>query len=227
MSATNAESGKLSAAAEQYLEQYGSPLVTNTYLKITILVLAAVCLGLMVAMIKEQRIFSSFRPLVIRINDVGRAEAVDYNSLTYKPQEAENRYFLSRWAQLYYARNHSTVQRDFTQSLFFLNGDLENTVIEQNKKAKAIESFLEDSTAANIDIEVRNVAIEDLRLPPYKARVEFTKIFYSIPDHQEMRREQWTANVVYQFRDQVPANLLPINPLGLTITYFREDQAFE
>lgn len=226
MSATNAER-KLSAAAEQYLEQYGSPLVTNTYLKITILVLAAVCLCLIVAMIKEQRIFASFRPLVIRINDVGRAEVVDYNSLSYKPQEAENRYFLSRWAQLYYARNHSTVRHDFTQSLFFLNGDLENAVIEQNKKAKTIDGFLEDSTAANIDVEVRNVAIEDLRQPPYKARVEFTKIFYSVPDHQEMRRELWTANVVYQFRDQVPANLLPINPLGLTITYFREDQAFE
>ena len=226
MSATNAER-KLSAAGDQYLEQYGSPLVTNTYLKITILVLALVSLGLIAAMLKEQRTFAGFHPLVIRINDVGRAEAVDYTSFTYKPQEAENRYFLSRWTELYYSRNHATVKRDFTHALFFLNGDLENSVIDQNKKSKTIDHFLEDSTAANVDIEVRNVAIEDLRQPPYKARIDFTKIFYSIPDHQEMRREQWTANVIYQFREQVPANLLPINPLGLTITYFREDQAFD
>jgi type IV secretion system protein VirB5 len=38
---------------------------------------------------------STMKPLVIRINDVGRAEAVDYQNFAYKPQEAENRYFLS------------------------------------------------------------------------------------------------------------------------------------
>lgn len=223
----NMEKRKLSAAAEQYLEQYGSPLVTNTYLKITILVLTLVCLGLIVAMIKEQYIFAGFRPLVIRINDVGRAEVVDYNSFAYKPQLAENRYFLCRWAELYYGRNHSTVQRDFTRALYFLNSGLENAVIEENKKTKAIENFVQDSTAPNLDIVVRNVAIEDLRQSPYRARIEFTKIFYSVPDHHEIRRELWTTNVVYLFRDQVPSNMLSINPLGLTLTYFREDQAFK
>ena len=227
MATETVEQNKLTAAAQQYLEQYGDPLVTNTYLKITILVLAVVCVGLITAMLKEQRIFAGFHPLVIRINDVGRAEAVDYNSFSYKPQEAENRYFLSRWAELYYGRNHSTLRRDFTQSLYFLNGDIQNAVIDQDKKTKIIDNFLTNSTAPNVDIEVHNVAIEDLRQAPYKARIEFTKIFYSVPDHQEMRREQWTANVVYRFRNQVASDMLPINPLGLTIIYFREDQAFK
>jgi len=44
--------------------------------------------------------------------------------------------------------------------------------------------------------------------------------------HTEQKRGFWTANVVYTFRDQVRNEMLPINPLGLTITYFREDQAF-
>ena len=34
---------EIASAAERYLEQYGDPLVMNTYLKVTILVLAAVC----------------------------------------------------------------------------------------------------------------------------------------------------------------------------------------
>ena len=34
---------EITRAAERYLEQYGDPLVTNTYLKVTILVLAVVC----------------------------------------------------------------------------------------------------------------------------------------------------------------------------------------
>ena len=37
---------EITRAAERYLEQYGDPLVMNTYLKVTILVLAAVCLAL-------------------------------------------------------------------------------------------------------------------------------------------------------------------------------------
>ena len=128
---------------------------------------------------------------------------------------------------MYYGRNHSTLRRDFTQSLYFLNGDIQNAVIDQDRKTKIFDNFLTNSTAPNVDIEVHNVAIEDLRQAPYKARIEFTKIFYSVPDHQEMHREQWTANVVYRFRNQVASDMLPINPIGLTITYFREDQAFK
>ena len=37
---------EITRAAERYLEQYGDPLVMNTYLKVTILVLAAVCIAL-------------------------------------------------------------------------------------------------------------------------------------------------------------------------------------
>lgn len=34
-----------------------------------------------------------------------------------------------------------------------------------------------------------------------------------------------TANFVFAFKTNVPNELIPINPLGLAITYFREDQA--
>ena len=37
---------EITRAAERYLEQYGDPLVMNTYLKVIILVLAVVCLTL-------------------------------------------------------------------------------------------------------------------------------------------------------------------------------------
>ena len=46
MSTTQKASPEITRAAERYLEQYGDPLVMNTYLKVTILVLAVVCLAL-------------------------------------------------------------------------------------------------------------------------------------------------------------------------------------
>ena len=214
-------------ARQKFLELYAEPVVVNSYLKLTVLVLSAVCLGLLALLVRTQAAAQNLKPLVIRINDVGHAEAVDYANFAYKPQEADNRYFLSQWARLYYGRNHYTIQRDFTQALYFLNGDVQSAIIEQNKKSKLVDSFLLDPSAPNVDVEIKNVAIEDLRSAPYKARIEFYKIYTNPMDHTESKRELWTANVVYTFRDRVSNEMLLVNPLGLTITYFREDQAFQ
>jgi hypothetical protein len=92
------KSPEITRAAERYLEQYGDPLVMNTYLKITILVLGVVCLMLGALTFKSQKALAGMKPLVIRINDVGHADAIDYRNYEYKPQEAENKYYLSRWA---------------------------------------------------------------------------------------------------------------------------------
>jgi hypothetical protein len=53
-----------------------------------------------------------------RIDDVGHAEAVVYRDFTYRPKEAETKYYLSRWAELYFGRNRYTIQRDFRNSLY-------------------------------------------------------------------------------------------------------------
>ena len=55
-----------------------------------------VLLGLLVY--RSQMALANVHPMVIRVNDVGHAEAVDYRDLNYRPQEAENKYYLSRWA---------------------------------------------------------------------------------------------------------------------------------
>jgi type IV secretory pathway TrbF-like protein len=86
------------SAQRQYVEQFGSVLVMNTYLKIAVLALSLVCLGLVALNIKTYQAFRNLKPLVIRINDVGRAEAVRYETLEYRPQEAEIKYFLTDFA---------------------------------------------------------------------------------------------------------------------------------
>src|ERR1700694_2226987 len=64
------------SAQRQYVEQFGSILVMNTYLKIAVLALSLVNLALVALNIRTYRAFRDLKPLVIRINDVGRAEAV-------------------------------------------------------------------------------------------------------------------------------------------------------
>ena len=75
-------------AKRQYMEQYGSALVTNSYLRIAVLCLSLVSAGALLLNFKTYSTFKNIKPLVIRINDVGRAEAVHYNSMEYKPQDA-------------------------------------------------------------------------------------------------------------------------------------------
>ena len=62
--------------------------------------------------------------------------------------------------------------------------------------------------------------------PPFKATVDFYEIEYSPADHSVMRKTLYTASFLFSFRDHVPNQDILVNPLGLTITYFREDQAF-
>jgi type IV secretion system protein VirB5 len=226
MSTTTEVSPEITRAAERYLEQYGDPLVMNTYLKVTILVLCVVCLSLSALVYKSQKALASMHPMIVRINDVGRAEAIDYRNFQYRPQEAENKYYLSRWAELYFNRNRFTIERDQTNALYFLNGDVQRAVIDQERKNNTIMTYRNDSSLPYVDVEVKNVVLDDLRQSPYSARIEFEKVYTNPADHTELRRERWTASVTYVFRENVKNNELAVNPLGLTIVRFRADQAF-
>ncbi len=224
---TTTPTPEITRAAERYLEQYGDPLVMNTWLKITILCLVVVCLTLAALVFRSQKALAGMHPLIIRINDVGRAEAIDYRNFQYRPQEAENKYYLTRWAELYFSRNRFTIERDQTQALYFLNGDVQRAVIAQEQKDKIIQTYRDDSSLPYVDVEIKNVVLDDLRQSPYSARIEFEKVYTNPADHTELKRERWTASVTYVFRDNVQNNELAVNPLGLTIVRFRADQAFE
>jgi len=217
---------EFSQAKRLYMEQFGSALVMNTYLKIALLCFSVVVVGLILLNFKTYRAFADLKPLVIRIDDVGRAEAVKYDALRYKPQAAEIKYFLIQFVTRHYGRVRATVRENYSSSLYFLDGRLADATIEANRKNQTIEEFLAGN-GEEIEINVRNVSIEDLRSPPYKASVDFEKIHYTAQGHLEIRRDLWVAHFVFVVKDQVPNTLVPINPLGLTITYFREDQAFQ
>lgn len=226
MSTTTTYSPELTRAAHRYLEENATPLVENTWQRIVILALVCVC-GLLGALTyKSQKALASMHPMIVRINDVGRAEAIDYRNFQYRPQEAENKYYLSRWAELYFSRNRFTIEHDQTNALYFLNGDVQRAVIDQERKDNFITTYRNDAMLPYVDVEVKNVVLDDLRQSPYSARIEFEKVYTNPADHSELKRERWVASVTYVFRDNVKNNELAVNPLGLTIVRFRADQAF-
>ena len=216
----------ITEAGQKYLELYAEPVVTNTYLKVALLVLSVVALAMLALFYRTETAALRLKPLIISVSDSGRGEVMQYDDFAKIPIDRVSKYYLAQWAGLYYGRNHATVQRDFAESLSFFSNQLQSATIQRFQKEKILESFLLDPSQPNIDIEIHSVVLEDLRQPPYRAEIEFDKIFRSPGIIDEQRREQWTANVVYSFRDEVPNAMLLTNPLGLVITYCREDQAF-
>jgi type IV secretory pathway TrbF-like protein len=213
-------------AKQLYLEQYASAIVTDGYLKIAVALLSLVVLGLVLVNLKIVRTLESFKPVVIRIDEIGRAQALAYENLVYKPEYKETKYFLTRFCQLYYRRNHATINEDFTQSLYFLDGKLASDTIQQFKQKNIIKNFLSDSLSPESDVDVQQVVIEPMEKAPYKATVDFFEIQYSPSDHSVAKRTLYTASFLFTFRDHVPNAEILTNPLGVTITYFREDEAF-
>lgn len=216
----------LSPSGRHYVEQIGDAMASNLYLKICVLCLSIVATALLLVNVGMYQTFHHLKPLVIRVNDVGRAEAVTYDSFNYQPREAEIRYFLMDFVQRHYSRERRTVRENYARSLYYLDGRLAERIIEENKKNKSIETFL-GGRGDEIEVNVNNVAIEDLRSQPYKASVDFEEVYYTAADHVMTRRERYVGHFVFVVMEKVPNSLIPVNPLGLTITYFREDQAFQ
>jgi type IV secretion system protein VirB5 len=214
-------------AGHRFLELYAEPVVTNTYLKVALLVLSFVSLALLALLYRAQTAALRLKPLIISVSDAGRGQVASYADFSKVPVDRVSKYYLARWASLYYGRNHATLHRDFSESLNFFSNDLQAATLQRVNKAKTLETFLLDPSAPNVDIEIKAVVLDDTRQSPYRAHIEFEKVFYSLRVQQEQGRERWTANVIYGFRDEVPNAMLLTNPLGVVISYVHEDQAFE
>jgi type IV secretion system protein VirB5 len=217
----------MEGAKRQFVELYGSALVMNTYLKIALVLVSLVAVALVALNFHTASRFSDVKPLVIRIDEVGRAEAVQYDATRYQPQPPELRYFLTQFVVKHFSRVRSTVQREYPDSLFFLAPALADATIAENDQSRTIEKFVTNPSADEIEVQVQNVSLTELAKPPFKAAVTFQKVHYSAGTRTERHRETFVAQVDFALRDHVPNEFVPVNPLGLQIDYFRVDQAFE
>ena len=217
----------LENAKRQFVELYGSALVLNTYLKIALVLVSLVALGLLALNFHTAARYAHVKPLVIRIDDVGRAEAVQYDATAYQPQAPELRYFLTQFVVKHFSRLRATVQRDYPESLFFLDPALTAATIAQNEQSRLIESFVTNPSSDEIDVVVQNVSLSELTKLPHKASVSFQKVLYAPGTRSERTRQTYIAQFDFVLRDQVPNEFVRVNPLGLQVTYFRVDQAFE
>jgi hypothetical protein len=120
----------------------------------------------------------------------------------------------------------ATVKTQYAESLLFLESALAEATIAHDPQTQTLEKFLID-ISDEIEIQVTNVTLDELKDPPYRATVEFDRVYYAVGNRQEHARETCVAHLTFVIRDQVANAAVPINPLGLTVTYGRVDQAFK
>jgi type IV secretion system protein VirB5 len=180
------------------------------------------------------------RPTVnryIRIDEMGRAQAIAYSDLNYSPREGEVRTYLTDWANYRYTINRDTVAKKYPLNYYFLSQALASQLMTDDN-ANHFVSQVVGGQIEQSDVEVRNVTITSMseetvqgaRIARGTALISLDRL-YSPHNSREPRTEHWAMTVTYylnpkQVSDQ--AKIFPqfetINPLGLTVTEFHENR---
>ncbi len=180
------------------------------------------------------------RPLVnryIRIDEMGRAQAIQYSDLNYSPREGEIRTYLTDWANYRYTISRDTIAKKYPLNYYFLSGNLASQLMTDDNQNHLVSQVVGGQIEQN-DVEVKNVTITSMSQETVQGAVmargtallALDKL-YSPSHSREPRTEHWMLSITYylnpkQVSDQ--AKIYPqyefINPLGLTITEFHENR---
>ena len=173
----------------------------------------------------------------IRIDEMGRAQAIQYTDLNYSPREGEVRTYLTYWANYRYTVNRDVIGKKYPLNYYFLSESLASRLMAADNQSHLISQVVGGQVESS-DIQVRNVTItamseevlQAVRIARGTALVTFDKTF-SEEHSRQPRTEHWLLSVTYylnpkQVSDQ--SKIYPqyefINPLGLTITEFHENR---
>ncbi len=207
-----------------YPEIWAGLLATNRYLKIALGMLSVVCVGLLLLCWRTFDRFEHLSPLVIRIDEVGRAEAVEYAVAAYRPDVAkpEVKYFLRRFLVMHRERRRGAALDAWKDSLLFLEAPLARRALDEQEGTGELVRFM-GGEGPEIEVEIDAVQVQPSKEEPYRARLDFTEILRD-PSGRGSSRRRWTSEFEFRFIPNPPRDLLGVNPLGLVVTYFRSDR---
>ena len=114
-------------AGAEYAEIWGEAIHSNRHLRVISVGLGIGLLLLIVVVIRVVSVEPP-RPIVVRVDEVGRAEAVAYELMEAQadPLDPTTKYFLNRFIYDFYSRRRATVQENWSRSLRFLSTELAN-----------------------------------------------------------------------------------------------------
>ena len=115
----------------------------------------------------------TLQPVFVRVDEIGRAEALDYEALTWQndPLHPSTKYFLRQFVADHYARRFATVAERWPRSLAFLERTLAAAAADaqQQEIAEFASGLIREERA------VENVSLRVLARPeePHEATADF------------------------------------------------------
>ena len=216
-------------------EVYAAHYSERRIARIAIGTLAGLSLVLAVAVVQV----ANRPPLTryVRIDDAGRAQAIQYSDLNYSPREGEIRTYLTDWANYRHTINRETIAKKYPMNYYFLSSQLASQLINTDNNNHLTTQVNAGQIEQN-DIQVNNVTITSMTQERISGAVVSRgtalmnfDLIYSPQHTQKPRTEHWMASVTYyinpaQVSDQAKTNpqYETINPLGVTITEFHENR---
>ena len=209
-------------AGREYAEIWGEAVEANRKLRTLAVVLSGACLALAVVLIRLAGAEPP-RPIVVRVDEVGRAEAVAYETATAEadPLDPTTKYFLNRFVADFHSRRRATVEEQWTRSLRFLSTGLANAAFARDGPEVAAVAAGTADTERQVEQVV--LRIHPAPEPPHSATADFDLVH--LAGEVELRRERWSLTLRFEFLEAIPQELVVYNPMGLLITYLQADQA--
>ena len=161
------------------------------------------------------------KPIVVRVDEVGRAEALAYDTVEAQadPLDPTTKYFLNRFIDDYYSRRGATVEQAWPRALRFLTTTLANEAFRREGDNVAMLA----AGAARDELQVERVTLRIQASPePPHAAAEFDLV--RLVGGAEVGRDRWTLSLQFTFIETVEPELMIVNPMGIIITYLRGDR---
>lgn len=209
---------------EEFADIWAHAVIAHRHLRVATWALGAFVLLLLMIVFRLSSIDAP-KPIVIRVDDVGRAEALAYEAVEAAPTPTDptTKYFLHQFLSDFYGRESATAATAWPRALRFLQPALSRAAFDAQSDSVAAMAAGHD--AGGTPRRVENVVLRILpaETPPWPASADFDLLFFH--PGREPERQRWTAAVQFTFLGAVPGDLLPVNPLGLVITYLQADRA--
>ena len=217
MSETNESTaqGRRRAAAEEYLGVWAEHIKTTAYLKLAATILLFIAAAEAVAVWNLSG--RTLKPLIVRVDEVGRAEAVVYEAMELRagPLDASTMYFVRQFISDHFGRRRQTVAERWPRSLMFLSAELAATA--QARDTTAVAAWASGRQEVEYLIENTTLRVTPRPEPPYEIVAIYDRVESSAGT--EIARTRMTTTLRYLFLDRAPPEIYRINPIGLIITY--------
>ena len=171
-------------------------------------------------------------PIVVRVDEVGRAEVIDYNPSRATAQQDDPTvlYFLNSFVHNYFGRHRALGPDPWQRSLHFMAPALMREVVERERSTQELATHLATARAPDLRVENLVVRIIPQLEPPYQAEIRYDLV--PVPgsagmraDDPDMRPVSYTLTVHFIFVSSVAPESQLINPLGLLVTFMDTQQA--